>query len=539
VHYSAENGLSQNTIMSIVQDRNGFLWFASWDGLNKFDGYDFKIYRANTDIGLSHNRINFISEDRYGFLWILSYDDRVQRFDPSTERFIKIPESEDDINITSIKILPDGTVWLLTDDNGSFRVVTDSADHSVKTLHFKANDKFVPARAVNGVFPDTEGNEWVLSNNGLGLVKPNSAGTEYFFVEESNSLLNRQRFYSACENTDEIYFCSDKGRVWRYRKKDKRFVLLQLPVASNIVSVHCITPEELVITSSTDGFFIYDIISENMIHYSPQKYGEYSVLPVLSVYRDKSSELWFEQETIGKVLHFNPFTKTLKQETLNVEPAGASRGLPAFHIHEDSNGYTWVHPFGGGFSYFDRGKNTLIPFYNDPFSPDWRFSNKIHSAYSDRQSNLWVSTHSKGLEKISFNYSPFEMIKLTEVKSHESLSNEVRSLYEDTDLNLWVGLKDGCLRVFDRTGKYRGYLTETGIIANRGAYMKGVVYCITQDDRGNLWFGTKGDGLIRAEKNGDAYKLTRYKYDFENIYSLSENDIYSIQYNIILFQLKL
>jgi signal transduction histidine kinase/DNA-binding response OmpR family regulator/ligand-binding sensor domain-containing protein len=527
-HYSAENGLSQNTVMSIAQDRNGFLWFATWDGVNKFDGYSFTIYKANTDIGLSHNRINFISEDRYGFLWLLSYDDRVQRFNPSTERFIKIPEPQDDVNITAVKILPNGTVWLLTDNNGSFRAVTDSIDYSLETQHFKATDAFIPARAVNNVFSDAEGNEWVLGNNGLGLVKPNSAGTESFFVEESRSASRPQRFYAACENTDEIYFCSDKGRVWRYGKTSKRFVPLQLPVASNIVSVHCITPKELIITSSTDGFFTCNITTGATTHYSPEKYAEYSPLPVLSVYKDKCSELWFEQETIGKVTHFNPHLKTLKQENLNVEPAGANKALPAFHIHEDANGYTWVHPFGGGFSYFDRQKNKLIPFHNDPLSPDWRFSNKIHSAFSDRQGNLWMSTHSKGLEKISFNHSPFKIIKLADVKSHESLSNEVRALYQDADSNLWVGLKDGYLRTFDKTGKYKGYLTETGRIANSGTPVKGVVYCIAQDNKNNLWFGTKGDGLIKAQKNGDNCKLTRFKYDPGNIYSLSDDNIYSI-----------
>jgi signal transduction histidine kinase/DNA-binding response OmpR family regulator/ligand-binding sensor domain-containing protein len=509
--------------MSIVQDRNGFLWFASWDGLNKFDGYNFKIYKANTDIGLSHNRINYINEDRYGFLWLLSYDDRVQRFDPSTEQFIKIPDSEDDVNITSIKIQPNGTVWLLTENNGSLRITTDTANFSVKTQYFKTTGDFIPARSVNQIFTDMEGNEWVLGNNGLGVVKPHTGSMEYFFAEESNSLPNLQRFYSAVENADEIYFCSDRGRVWRYQKKDKRFIMLQLPVDSRIVSVHCITPEELVITSATDGFFAYNNIIETFTHYSPA-----SKMPVLSVYKDRSSELWFEQETIGKILHFNPFTKILKEESLNVESAGASRTLPAFHIHEDSNGYTWVHPFGGGFSRFDRTNNRLIPFYNDPLSSGWRFSNKIHSAYSDRQGNLWMSTHSKGLEKISFNDSPFKITKLADAKSHESLSNEVRALYEDADFNLWVGLKDGYLRMFDKTGKYRGYLTETGQVENAGMSMKGVVYCILQDNKGNLWFGTKGDGLIKAEKNGANYKLTRYKYNAGDIYSLSNNDIYSI-----------
>lgn len=75
---------------------------------------------------------------------------------------------------------------------------------------------------------------------------------------------------------------------------------------------------------------------------------------------------------------------------------------PAFHVHEDIYGTVWVHPYGGGFSRFDRENNRLQSFYNGLSDANWRFSNKIHSAFSDRQGNLWMCTHSKGLEKITF-----------------------------------------------------------------------------------------------------------------------------------------
>ena len=162
--------------------------------------------------------------------------------------------------------------------------------------------------------------------------------------------------------------------------------------------------------------------------YTPLQHKGLFDMPVLSVYVDKSLEVWFEQETIGRVVHFNPHTKQLKAEQLYVEPVGAYRNMPDFHIHEDSNGYTWVHPYGGGFSYFERAQNKLVPFYNNPQANDWHFSNKIHSAYSDRQGNLWICTHSKGLEKVTFHTQPFVLYPLVPMPNHESLVNEVRAL---------------------------------------------------------------------------------------------------------------
>ena len=82
-HYSIEDGLSQNTVMNILQDHKDNLWFATWDGINRFNGYTFKTYKARQGnyISLTNNRVDRIYEDRYGFLWLLTYDNRVHRFD--------------------------------------------------------------------------------------------------------------------------------------------------------------------------------------------------------------------------------------------------------------------------------------------------------------------------------------------------------------------------------------------------------------------------------------------------------------------------
>ncbi|MEG1686181.1 MAG: two-component regulator propeller domain-containing protein, partial [Bacteroides sp.] len=146
---------------------------------------------------------------------------------------------------------------------------------------------------------------------------------------------------------------------------------------------------------------------------------------------------------------------------------------------------------------------------------------------SDKQGNLWMCTHSKGVEKITFVKSDFKLY-IPIPHDYETLGNDVRSLYTDKDQRLWVGIKSGSVRVYDKNMEYLGYLTEAGTIAKSGKGIVGVAYCITQDSRGVMWIATKGDGLVRAVKEGDKYKLTRYKNEPDNIYSLSDNNIYSI-----------
>lgn len=125
-HYSSEDGLSQNTIMSILQDKKGNMWFSTWDGINKFDGYSFKTYKArpNNRIALTNNRVDYMYEDEYGFIWLLTYDNLAFRFDPRTEVFERVPSMQEEgsaCNVRAIKPLPGGIVWLLTEKEGAIR----------------------------------------------------------------------------------------------------------------------------------------------------------------------------------------------------------------------------------------------------------------------------------------------------------------------------------------------------------------------------------------------------------------------------------
>ena len=97
-HYSSEDGLSQNTVMSILQDKKGMMWFSTWDGINRFDGYTFKSYKASkkNQLPLINNRVDEMVEDGYGFLWLQTYAEQVYRFNPRTEDFELVPAQDKD-----------------------------------------------------------------------------------------------------------------------------------------------------------------------------------------------------------------------------------------------------------------------------------------------------------------------------------------------------------------------------------------------------------------------------------------------------------
>lgn len=520
----------------MLQDHKGNLWFATWDGINRFNGYSFKTYKARQGnfISLTNNRVDHFYEDIYGYFWLLTYDNRAHRFDPSTETFEQVPaagEEGSSSNVKEINVLSEGTVWLLTENDGAIRVTTNPVDNRLTTAIYSLKSGLFPADEVFKVYQDCAGNEWLLTNNGLGMIRKGETKPVPYFVETKDQRSGTaQAFYAVQEREQEICFGSDGGRIWRYQKKDGQFRLLELPTTSRIASINRVAPGKVVISTATDGFFTCQLNTQEIVHYSHITCKDLPDKPIRSAYVDKTSEVWFEQEEPGVVAHFNPVTGVLKREQIRVEPTNTDRSRPAFHIHEDVNGYVWVHPYGGGFSYFDRKQNRLVPFYDELGSSDWRFSNKIHSAFSDKQGNLWVCSHSKGLEKVTFRSVQFNLHAPTP-NNYESLSNEVRAVCEDGERQLWVGLKDGMLRVYDSHRNYKGYLTADGHISTSGTPMGGNVYFILQDSKGVMWFATKGDGLVRAERTAPGaatYRLTRYRYRTDDMYSLSDDNVYCV-----------
>lgn len=529
-HYSSEDGLSQNSIMSMLQDHNGVLWFSTWDGINRFDGYDFKVYKAKqgNGIAMTNNRVDLLAVDPYNYIWLQTYDYRVCRFDQKTEKFEQVPAEgeEEGMRFSSIQVLPDSTVWLLAENEGAVRVKTHPENHSITTQFYATQRHGGNAAHVNQVFCDSRDQEWLLTDNGLLKITDGKEEPVSYFVNiPSGKEESIQAFYSFGSCGDELYFGSDRGRIWCYSLKNEIFRLWELPVKDKVIAINELKGVGVLITTARGGLVLYDPATKAIKVYNQSNSPGFPVDAFHSVYVDSKQEVWFEMTEWGKVCHFNPFTEVFKQEKMRVEPRGADRSYPSFHICEDLNGHLWVHPQGGGLSWYDREADKLLPFYNDPNSPDWRFSNKLHSMLSDKQGNLWLCTHSKGLEKITFLGNQFHVYPRM-AHSYDLNANTVRALFEDDDHRIWMGKRDGRIEIYSSDLDYLGILTEDGVIAQSGKPLGGVPYHIMQDSRGNIWIATKGDGIVLAEKVGARFKITRFKYDEDDIYSLSHNSVY-------------
>lgn len=527
--YTSEDGLSQNTIMSILQDNKGVMWFATWDGLYKFDGYTFNNYKAHPgdSIGLSNNRLDNIKEDRYGYIWVQSYNHQVYRFNPRLERFQAIPY--DNYLSLDMYVLPCGDVWIITVQNELIHISTHPETHEMKATDFFKSHQISYSEPIKSIFQDSRKNQWILTENGLYRLSRNGNEEKLssYFVAPPEK--DKQPFYDALENNHTIYFTSKQGCVYEYNPNNGQFVRQEFPTGSSIKTIRQLKKDKLFIGTASDGFFVYEQSSGNHRHYNTRNYPSLKDNQIKAAYIDTNGEAWIRLNTKG-VTHFNPeneqFDHFILQDKYGKDIVDSR---PEMYIYEDVNGSLWVHPSGGGLAWYDRKNNRIRPFYNPALQSGWSADNKVTNVFTDKQGNLWLGSYGNGLEKISFNTNHFHLLTAAPDDTEFPGSN-VRAVYQDRNGYIWTGNKDKIIRVYDSQWHYVGNLTSAGTISPYSTDRLGIGYSIIQDHEGTIWIGTKGNGLFAAKPQGKplTYHLVQYSADANDVYSLSGNEIYSL-----------
>jgi signal transduction histidine kinase/DNA-binding response OmpR family regulator/ligand-binding sensor domain-containing protein len=538
-HYSVEDGLSEGVVLTMHQDREGLMWFGTFDGLNRFDGYGFKVYKSgfNSAFGLTNNRVDRITEDDLGYLWIMNNDGEVYRMNSRTEEFINFNEisSSGSANyspVNHIYCFSGGETWLQTEAGSCIRVISSATSSEYTLDRFDCSNGNEPDTHVNLVSRDSRGMVWILTGNGLFQVR----GKELMTVRMNggnNPPAGNNTFFCLYEAGEKIWFGSGNGTIIVTDTAAVTHEEIRLGISSDIISIKPLNQRELILLTSGDGFFVYTPVTGDRKQYNTSRFP---VLPsdrMESVYVDRYGEAWIESAADG-VTHFDPFAGAVKHFRMNVDKTNPNVLLPSFVIFEDVNDILWVYPRGGGFSRYNRMTGRLEYFFNEPGSTDRRFPNLIHSALSDRQGNLWMCTITRGIEKVSFFPSLFRVMSPKPVAASHS-ENEVRALFEDKNRYLWAATRDGRVYLFDPARNMIGHLRNNGTFSS-GSDFNALVYVITQDSRGNIWMGSKGRGLFRLEPtttgsgsgSGCCYRITGYRHDDADPFSLSHDNVYSV-----------
>jgi len=524
--YSTEDGLSHQRVTGILKDQEGFMWFGTWNGINRFDGQRFVSFKSapGDQFQLRNDRIDQIMDDGHTGLWVLAYDNQVYRFDKGTEYFFPIASLPffKDKKFTFIKILSvsENRVWLQTSDEGIVEVFRAGvAGDYIVTYYEKgaAPDYRLPDGKINFFKEDAEHNVWIGTSKGLCHLGLTTSGRYKNMPLPTVGLGPHVGIVALEENARELYFGTQKGALIGYSKQAKAFST----IATFGVSIHallCSKKRNVLYVACAAG----KIISVDLNNYQSTTFQYAGKEGLHTLFEDRTGCLWIEPENKG-VLRLEPTTGTFQYfQSKNTEASVPS--VNRFKIVEDGNGSIWINLKGGGFGFYDAEKRTIGYEITSPDQGNFLLPNDVYTIYYDADNILWLTTNERQLIKIVLQRNSFMLQRPVE-QSRVQADNEVRGMLHDRNGRLWVGTKAGKLHV------YKDGVPVTGLFENQPSGEIGNIYAMLQDSHGTVWLGTKGNGLYKATPTNaqeTKYRLVHYLPDMVKKDSLPCKEIYAL-----------
>nr|WP_321407895.1 two-component regulator propeller domain-containing protein [uncultured Carboxylicivirga sp.] len=520
-NFSINQGLSQNTVLSIYKDHRGFVWLGTYDGLNRFDGLNVTVFRGaeNEVDGLLNSTIYGIAEDiERDKLYFATGGGGLSVFDPIKESFTNYTNQGDSTSVLSdysygLEVDDDGTVWIANSygisafhpDSGKF---TNYQTYRCK--HEGINDASPLSLLVNSK------NEVWIGTFGQGLIKINKEGHnhEHFINEVSDKKLFENNIINCIIEFDENHLLvgTDNG-CYKVETKDGDFD--QFSILEESVTA---------IVKGNDDDFWMGTKESGLMHLkkngeveklSHNKYDPYS-LPenyISSLYIDETGMLWIGTKASGVVKM--PLEPNFFEHYYNVPNRNSFHGSSVFAFEQDVQGNVWIGTYEGLTKwYVDEGRFERVSIFKN--AKDY----SVWSLMSDPIGVMWIGT-SSGLIKYDFITNQVKTFTNIPGDSTSLPSNDVFAIERDAQDRLWVGTSYGLCRMDEATGTFKVY--EPYVTPHSVSSM--VIWAIKKDSKGRLWVGTD-EGLNLYDYTADHF--TVIKHDEKAINSLWSNRITAV-----------
>jgi signal transduction histidine kinase/ligand-binding sensor domain-containing protein/DNA-binding response OmpR family regulator len=542
-HIGTEQGLSQNTGSSILFDSKGFMWIGTMNGLNRYDGYEFRIFKGQTENAtiFTNNRVTRLWEDRKGFIWVETYDGYYHYFNPQLEVFSTVPNYESNVasnsKINSFLQLSDEIIILGSSNAGIFVLQYDPGNDTYRVSQYlDRGSQTLSNNQVRFVHAGHNKDIWIGTNRGLNLLPAKDIASQKLNFQH---LFVNASFTTVCESDRNIWFGSEDDGIFVFNPKDGQFDFINRKTNAAIPSDRIMLLYHTGTGSNIVG------LDGGRVMIADKEGKKWTKLPfhgnsLAGVYEDRLNQLWLTALEFG-VTRVDLKSLDGKYYILTPEEIKHLTDLERPQFFEDRHDNLWIGLHGGGLALFHRKTDVFQFFRNDPKNPHAISSNIIHSIAEDNTGQLWLGTGQflGGIEKVILENPAFEHF-LLEGDGNDMLDNVVRAIMEDKNRNLWVGTKAGRIHVFDSTLKKVAILDSLPGIGRES--VRNNTYSLFNDNDGYLWIGSKGDGLsvstqpITGNTSFQKLRFRRYKYSPDDSTTLGNNNIYSIcqdkSYNI-------
>ena len=540
-HYSIDQGMFESNIITLIQDKTGYLWFGTWDGIEKYDGYNFTTYKQEPDNPNSINSpfVNTIYEDKERNLWI-GTPRGLEKFNKTTGVFKHYkpnpPNKETEWNNNVISICEDkfGILWVGTVDG-----LYNFDEKSEKFICIRNNDKnpeSIGSNNINAILEDKAGSLWIGNSKGLDKFDIKTGTFIHYWYDPNN----KNEWTNYWVNT---LFEDKSGIIWLGTRKgvvafDQNARTFTPYIKEGQNSISSICEDEfghLWIGSWDSGLYSFDKKTKKLTNYlhNDKNSGSLSSNIVTSICYDRSGTIWITTlgEGVNKINRVKqPFKKYLFNNIYNIVKGnndmlwiGTSTGWKKFNPkteliipysfgkdfleEEDESGDLWLGKDSGGI--YKRDTKGHITNYYD--SSGREFNKMVNCLYKTPDGIRWIGTKDGGVYKIALNSNSLK--KILQVGG----GNFIADFYLDSSGLLWIGTIEEGLICYNpaKENIVKSYIANP---TDSDCIKSNVVFSIVEDKAGSLYLGTN-NGL-------GIYNLSTKKFKF-----LNENN--GLPHNII------
>jgi len=535
---SIEHGLTQSSVGIIEQDHKGFLWFGTYMGLIRYDGYQYRSFLNSPDdnTSIAHNALRKIFIDSDGVMWI-GTEGGLSRYNQDKENFTnyyhnpKNPNSLSNDRVREVKEDKNGNLWIATEYG------LNKLDRKTETFERYYHNPLLPntisANFVRTIFEDSQGRFWVGTDNGLDLFDRETGIITHYKYDPKNP-------YSISDNKITVIKEDLDGRLWigtrdnglnRLDPGVNKFIRYinnpynPLSISHNYVRDILVDRDgELWIGTYGGGLNKYDNDRDAFINYKNNPDDRFSLSgnSIYSLFQDRSGLIWIGTDFGGISILDKRKNQFLYYGNIPNNPNSLNNNN-VYTFYEDpiDKGKTmWIGTLGGGLTLFDRVNDKFTFYTNIPNNSNSISNNLVRAVIKDKFGYLWIATDN-GLNR--FDLSEKKIKRYLPDPSNKNSINHymLKTIYEDKSGVIWIGANGGGLIKYDRTNDhFTSYLPNE---RDTNSISDNIVWCILEDSNNNFWIGTNSGGLNLFDRKEEKFKAFKKNKNDPN--SISNNKI--------------
>ena len=533
-YLTEENGLTNSFINCISQDRNGFIWIGTENGLYRYEGYRFKHYLnlPGDTTSINSNTIFKLYTDTHHNLWvgtfmgIMRYDeeyDRFQDFNLSTNYRDGYP-----VPTNAITEDVDSTVIVST-DLGAF--IIDPLTYTIKFIRSGSPECKYSGNKITALHVDREGNHWIGTEEGVTRIDALTSEATFYDLSKFALIPFTTTFINDIYQDSELNIWittreegvfkksrfSEKFKQYYYKENDKNSL-----GSNETYDIYEDEDGQIWISTNGGGLNLYNRSQDNFIrikHTANEKNSLLNNNP-RSIFKDFQGNIWIASYQGGVNIFIN-HPQLFRYYDMSSDQPIDYQSSTVCSIYEYDDNKLWIGTDGGGLKLLDRNSGTIKTFLPDK-NISGSFPDKVvMTIYKDRYNNYWFGTYQGGLVKYDKQQQKFNTFQNDPANPYSITNNFVTSILEDKRGNFWIGTSGGGLNLYDRdTKEFRAYLHSPD---DTNSLVDNSVNDIMEDHNGNLWIGTYW-GLSRY--NVQEFRFYNYHTDKTNNYSLSHNSVF-------------